>query len=73
MTERCACVSAAWQTDGTTPLYIASQNGHVEVVRVLVGAGAAMNQPKVRDESLAPCSGVRGWFDFCASSRVKVF
>ena len=35
------------QTDGATPLYIASQEGHVEAVRALVGLGAAVNQATV--------------------------
>jgi hypothetical protein len=39
-----------WQTDGCTPLYAASGNGHVKVVRALVGAGAAVNQAAVRDD-----------------------
>ena len=43
-------VSGVWQTDGCTPLYIASDSGHVEVVRALVGAGAAVNQARVRDD-----------------------
>ena len=41
-------MSGVWQTDGATPLLIASENGHVEVVRALVGASAAVNQAKVR-------------------------
>ncbi len=51
---RCAMgrirVSGVWQTDGVTPVYAASQNGHVEVARALVGAGAAVNQARVRDD-----------------------
>ena len=35
------------QTTGATPLYIASQNGHVEAVRALVELGAAVNQATV--------------------------
>ena len=42
-------MSGGWQTDGATPLFIGSQNGHVEVVRALVRAGAAVNQARVRD------------------------
>ena len=43
-------VCVVCQTNGGTPLYAASQNGHVEVVRALVEAGAAPNQGKVRNE-----------------------
>ena len=46
----CVHVSGALQTDGYIPLCIASENGHVEVVRALVGASAAVNQAKVRDD-----------------------
>jgi hypothetical protein len=44
-------VELSEQTDGTTPLYIAGQEGHVEVVRALVELGAAVNQ----------ADDVRGW------------
>ncbi len=51
-----------WQTDGTTPLYIASHNDHVEVVRALVGAGTAVNQATVREDwGGFWCSGVLAW------------
>jgi hypothetical protein len=59
------CVCVAWQTDGWTPLYAASDNGHVEVVMALVGAGAAVNQAAVREDwSGCLCSGVRGLLVF---------
>jgi hypothetical protein len=35
------------QTNGTSPLHSASQNGHVECVRALLGGGAAINQVMV--------------------------
>ena len=43
-----ACVCrAVLQSTGATPLYIASQNGHVECVRALLDGGAAINQAAV--------------------------
>jgi hypothetical protein len=58
-------VCVVWQTDATTPLYIASQNGHDEVVRALVGAGAAVNQAGVREDwGGCWCLGVGGWLVF---------
>ncbi len=43
-----ACVCrVVLQTDGATPLFMASQNGHVECVRALLGGGAATNQAEV--------------------------
>ncbi len=35
------------QTDGTTPLFIACQEGHVEAVKALVEQGASVNQVTV--------------------------
>lgn len=43
-------VCVVWQTDGWTPLFAASDTGDVEVVMALVGAGAIVNQAKVRDD-----------------------
>jgi hypothetical protein len=43
------------QTNGATPLFVASQNGHVECVRALLSGGAAINQAMVG----------------CASSRAR--
>jgi hypothetical protein len=42
----CECL-VAWQTKGATPLYVASQNGHVACVRALLSGGAAINQATV--------------------------
>ncbi len=49
------------QTDGRTPLYVASQNGHIEVVRVLFGSGAAVNQAKVTGVTFGVGLCVSGW------------
>ncbi len=52
-----------FQVDETTPLYIASWKGHVECVRALLGAGAAVNQAMVGcARSMARCCvcAVRG-------------
>ncbi len=73
----CVLVFAILQTDGWTPLHAASQEGHVEVVRALVGAGAAVNQAAVREDlGGCWCSGVRLWLAFgiaaCACSFVCV-
>ena len=65
----CGYVCVVRQTDGFTPLYVASLNGHVEVVRVLVGAGAAVNQAAVWDDwGGCLCSGERDDVEACAYS-----
>ncbi len=64
------CVSGVWQINGCTPLYAASASGHVEVVRALVGAGAAVNQARVREDwGGCWCSGVRGRLGLYRSGR----
>ncbi len=70
----CIRLCVVRQADGRTPLYIASLNGHVEVVRALVGAGAAVNQAKVRYYlGGCWCPGVRGLFKLVfGSQRARV-
>ncbi len=43
------------QAIGSTPLYIASQNGHVECVRALLDGGAAINQARVGSSCCKQC------------------
>ncbi len=43
----CCCACDREQTNGSTPLVVASLKGHVEVVRALVVASAAVNQADV--------------------------
>jgi hypothetical protein len=42
------------QTNGATPLFIASHQGHVEVVTTLLGRGASHAQAKVLHSERAP-------------------
>ncbi len=42
-------VAGVWQGDGATPLLMASQLGHDEVVMELLTAGADPAQPRVRE------------------------
>ena len=55
-----------FQTGGFTPLYIASETGHVECVRTLLGGGAAINQAMVGCAS----SKARDWGLRARSLRV---
>jgi hypothetical protein len=41
----------ALQMDGFTPLYVASESGHVECIRALLDGGAAINQATVGSTS----------------------
>ncbi len=45
----CACVCGLVQTDGWTPLLVASLIGHVAVVKALVKARATVDQATVCD------------------------
>ncbi len=55
-------VCVVWQTHSWTPLLAASDNGHVEVVRALVGANAVVNQRDVGDRwGDCCCWVVREW------------
>jgi hypothetical protein len=47
------CYVLAGQADGSSPLYTACEHDHIEVFRALMGAGAAVNQAKVRDHGLS--------------------
>ena len=39
--------------DGTTPLYVASESNHVEVIKLLLASGAKINLGrKVRDQCI---------------------
>ena len=46
------------QADSWTPLYVASLNGHVDAVRALLDAGAAVNRAAVSVDSKAEERGV---------------
>ena len=43
MLESKADVNVARKTDGITPLYMSSLDGHVEIVKLLLEAGADVN------------------------------
>ena len=59
-----------WQSNGITPLYVASQNGHVDAVKALVRAGAVVNQAMVRTGGLnMPCTESE---PVCVCMRVHV-
>ncbi len=44
------------QANGLTPLCVASQNGHADAVRALLGAGASVNQATVSAEMVDWCA-----------------
>jgi hypothetical protein len=65
------CVFCEKQADGRTPLFMASVNGHVEAVRSLVGAGAAVNKATVSTDCRAFGMLERGRCELCWLSRVR--
>jgi hypothetical protein len=69
-----ACVCrVVLQTDGATPLFIASQKGHVECARALLDGGAAINQAMVGFASSMArhCGDKMCWdaWETCAAGR----
>ena len=54
----CICVHPFFipYQDNTTPLYIASQEGHHDVVQSLLGAGADMNVTQSDVSHHKPCT-----------------
>jgi hypothetical protein len=55
-------MGGVWQADGATPLYVASERGHIAVVRALLDGGAAINQAEVRVVGVSSAVvGVAGW------------
>ena len=46
-----ACTRVRVQTKGATPLFVASEHGCIEAVRMLLDAGGAVNQAMVREAS----------------------
>ena len=57
-TDCCVCIYSHSVQDGATPLFMASQEGHTDVVDILIQAKANVNQAKmvnvwihVRDEN----------------------
>ncbi len=57
---------ALGQTGGFTPLFVASQNGHVEVVRILAGANASLSMSSVRTLGWC-CCWQSPFFSSCTS------
>ena len=41
-----ATLYCSFSQDGTTPMYVACKNGHVDVVNILIIAGADINQTR---------------------------
>ena len=50
-----AGLSMVSQADDSTPLYVASKEGHLNVVKALLRAGVAVNEAMVRDDGLHTC------------------
>ena len=52
--------------DGATPLFIASQNGHSDVVNILIRSGAGVDVP----ENVSNCKLV--WYFFCSEHELLI-
>jgi hypothetical protein len=50
-----AGLSMVAQADDSTPLYVASKEGHLTVVKALLRAGVAVSEAMVRDDGLHTC------------------
>jgi ankyrin repeat protein len=57
--EKSADVNKARNSNGTTPLYIAAQKGHLKVVRLLIEKSADVN--KARNDGTTPLF-IAAWF-----------
>jgi hypothetical protein len=60
------------QSRRATPLFAASEHGRIEVVRALLGAGAAVNQAKVRDHDVFGVDSASGCHTLLAAHAVSV-
>jgi ankyrin repeat protein len=69
LVEHGALIDKARKCDGTSPLFMATQNGHLEIVKVLINHGAVIDKSTTDDGTthygstkwtFGDCEGV-GW------------